>query len=559
MKLALNAKTLAVVAAAFAGLSLSSAYAAPQYTPGPESPLDATSLNSVSPLLNNFNDYISVIDAKLASGSLAVPGTPVLDVDFFNAVNAAILDDTAHAEQIVSAAVQYRPNKTKALLTAVAKANPTLAVAIVTGAANANPTKAGDVAAGAILGLIQAAGGSPDTVDLADAADATVIAETRERIESVAKSALAATKTATNQLASAVAVAESLMAGFLAETNVSNAELFIDDIGRGALNGVNNFASTTKSAVASAMLAKFVGTGAATGENVVNFAMGALKGTALVTGDSGFDQVALSLAGNATLNGAITGLADAVAAGAKGQKAIRQALSGTDLAAFNTSLTSDIDTELELYAYTSGAVQALKSRGAAYVAAAFTDPDVTYTGDTKQRAIVSAAVTSNFTATSKVVTAAITSGPNSLTPVAAVETAIAASTDLYSGAATTAAIKTIAVGSPNEGTNAVAVLTAALEAAEDAGYSRAFADIASSAAKAKKLFDNDIVTAAINTVPTGWEEAVAAFIIAGNPKESTATGVPTAGSNKEAAISAANSKVGANVDSFAQDTVRRRH
>src|SRR5688572_25552188 len=75
MRIVRHAKHLAAIAA-FTGISLSVAYAAPSYEPPVLSPLDTTSLDSESPLLDNFNTYLSAINAELPDGqSLALPGT----------------------------------------------------------------------------------------------------------------------------------------------------------------------------------------------------------------------------------------------------------------------------------------------------------------------------------------------------------------------------------------------------------------------------------------------------------------------------------------------------
>ena len=562
-----RAKQSAAVLAAFAGFSLSAAYAAPNYAPPALSPVDATTLNSSSPLLSNFNGYLDSIQAQLVALSgktLALPAGDPLDVpentEFYAAVAAAVGADPVHAEQIVSAAVQYKPTKVKDIVKAVVLATPAKAPEAVTGAAHAIPTRGADAATGAILALVATAGTTP--TDLAAAADDAVIAETRELIEKVAKAAVAATKgtiapavggTTAAQGASALAVAQALVAAYSTDvvaTN-SNAALFADDLARGIIAGVNGFLGTDKSAVAGAILTK-LSQGAGTTEGMaVNFAMGALKSASITTtGVNGYDDVKAALkTAAASFAGGLANVDDAIEAGAKAQKALRSAPAGTTIVQFQGIFQGALDTAevAQIGAFVSGAVQALKGRSADITKWALEDTQATGLSLTQKQSIVAAAVTGNFGGTSKVVTAAIKSNAigNALTASEAVAAAIPASTNLYSGAAVSAAMKTVLV-SPSGAADSQAVLSAAIGAAATANYANAIGDIVLSAVKSKKVYDNELVTTAINTVPLGWEEAVAAIVIANNAKDKADLGGKT---NVTAALEAAGAKPGVNVAS----------
>ena len=561
------AKQFAAVLAAFAGFSLSVAYAAPNYAPPALSPVDATTLNSSSPLLNNFNGYLDNIQAQLVALSgktLAIPaGDPSsipLDADFYSAVAAAVNADPDHAEQIVSAAVQYKPAKVKDIVKAVVLATPGKAPEAVAGAAHAVPTRGADAATGAILALVATAGTTP--TDLAAAADDAVIAETRELIEKVAKAAVAATKgtiapavggTAAAQGASALAVAQALVAAYSTDvvaTN-SNARLFADDLARGIIAGVSGFLGTDKSAVAGAILTKLSQGSGTTEDMAVNFAMGALKSATLIAGVNGYDDVKAALkTAAASFTGGLANVDDAIEAGAKAQKALRGAPAGTTILGYKAIFEGALDTAevSQIGAFVSGAVQALKSKSADITKWALEDGQTTGLTLAQKQAIVAAAVTGNFGGTGKVVTAAISSNAsgNALTASQAVAAAIPASTNLYSGAAVSAALKTVLNTSPTVVSDSQAVLSAAIEAATSANYANAIGDIVLSAVKSKKIYDNELVTTAINTVPLGWEEAVAAIVIANNAKDKPDLSGKT---NETAALEAAAARPGVNVAS----------
>ncbi len=561
-----HAKQFAAVIAAFAGFSLSVAYAAPNYEPPALSPVDATTLNSSSPLLNNFNGYLDNIQTQLVALSgktLALPaGDPAnvpLDTDYYAAVAAAVAADPVHAEQIVSAAVQYKPAKVKDIVKAVVLATPGKAPEAVAGAAHAVPTRGADAATGAILALVATAGTTP--TDLAAAADDAVIAETRELIEKVAKAAVAATKgtiapalggTPAAQSASALAVAQALVAAYSTDvvaTN-SNARLFADDLARGIIAGVNGFVGTDKSAVAGAILTKLSQGAGTTEDMAVNFAMGALKSASLVTGVNGYDDVKAALkTAAASFTGGLANVDDAIEVGAKAQKALRGAPAGTTILGYQSIFEGALDTAevAQIGAFVSGAVQALKSKSSDITKWALEDAQTTGLTLAQKQAIVAAAVTGNFGGTGKVVTAAINSNGNSnaLTASQAVAAAIPASTNLYSGAAVSAALKTIPVINP--AADSQAVLASAIGAAATANYANAIGDIVLSAVKSKKIYDNELVTTAVNTVPLGWEEAVAAIVIANNAKDKA--DLTTGKTNETAALDAAAAKPGVNVAS----------
>lgn len=526
-----------VAAAALAGLSIVGAYAAPNYLTPVNSPIDTTSLVSVSAPLNNFNGYLQAIDAQLAGvATLRTPdlggGTTPSDKDFVAAVAAAVAADTAHAAEIVSAGVQYKPAKAKDILVAVATGSPAFAPAAVGAAAIVAPTKAADIALGAIKGLI--VNGANNAV-MDDAAAAALNSSTRALIEKVSESAVSATKTSSTQNASATEVASKLLEALLADSLSSNSELYIDDVARGALAGAKGFASTTMSDVATAMAAKFAGAGLAnTANNRILFAMGALQSSIINdAGASGFAAV------RTALTTALPASSADITAGAKVNQFLRQqALLGQTTSAqlvanYQSQLTA---TEYDsAYAYIVGALQFKNGEAANFVTASFTDPQAgagfAVDGTVKKQAFVAGATTANAGAVAKIVTNAIAAG-GGLTPALAVSAAIPAATDQQGGLAVTAAIKNgggLALLTPD----AQGVLSAAISAAVGAGYQRALPDIALAAAKARKDIDDDLVATAIADVPAGWEEAAAAFIVANNSKEVSV---------KAAAIDAANTK-----------------
>lgn len=562
MTIVRNAKHLAAVVAALTGLSLTAAYAAPSYAPpilAPLSPLDTTPVDSESELLDNFNQYLSFIQAKVPVGTtLVLPASSTLlvaptDVQYYGAVASAVADalteGTATAEQIVSAAVQYKPGRVKDIVKAVVLANPASAPEVVAAAARAVPLRAADAATGAILGLIGSNAAVSDAT-LAAAADDAVIAQTRELIEKVTKAAVLATKTSATQGTAPIAVAEAIVDAFWAEaaTVGSNGELFLDDLARGAVAGVTGFSAVTKGQMAEALVAKIGGKSGVTKDQVVNFAMGALKSVLVVNAPTGstYAEVAGKIATAATaLGGTLDGVENDIAAGAHIQLVMRQAGSSSDLLGlFSQELTAGRAPYVA--GYVSGAVQALKGRAGDFVKLAFEDAEVGTLSLEAKKGVVAAAVTGNFGATSKAVTNAIinNSATNSLTAVQAVQVAIPASNELYSGAATLAAVRTVSTGDVAAGS--IAVLEAAIDAAVSAKYQSALTDIALNAVKSKRAYDNQLIAAAIARVPAGWEEAVASFIIANNPKD--LPDATTNRTNEQEAVLAATNK-GADVAS----------
>ncbi len=547
-----NRITKFVAAAALAGLSIVGAYATPVYVTPANSPIDATTITtaggSVSTDLNNFNTYLAAIQAKLdlnavvgdtlRTPTLGAGGVAVTDLNFVAAVAAAVVASPSDTAGIVAAAVLYKPAKTQAILTAIAVAKPDKAAIAVGSAASVYPLKAGSAATGAILGLISL-NTIPNNALADDAAQEAIIASTRTMIEGVAKAAVSSTKKATGagvgqQLITAKAVAHSMLDTFLTQAAGSNAELYIDDIARGAVLGASGFTEVTKAQIAAELIAVIsLAPHAAlkTEQNVVNLSMGAMQG-ALAVGGAGSpadlvkDAIVTALGAGA--------LADAVAVGARFNFATRNNLD--KVLAFNNALmTADY---AHIYAAISGAVQGSKGKVSDYVTTAFTSGmkpvGIAFTVNMKQD-IVSAAVTGNMGSVSKIVTAAIAGGASASEAVTA---AIPAATDRQSGLAVLAAIKNnlVLLSTPT----AQSVLSDAIGAAVTAGYQRALPDMALSAAKARKDIDNQLVTTAVGAVPNGWEEAVAAAIVGNNPKDLDG--------NKAAAFTAAGLKVGADAN-----------
>ena len=70
-----------------------------------------------------------------------------------------------------------------------------------------------------------------------------------------------------------------------------------------------------------------------------------------------------------------------------------------------------------------------------------------------------------------------------------------------------------------------------------------------SAVKSKKIYDNELVATAISSVPLGWEEAVAAIVIANNSKDKP--DAISGKTNEEEALAAATARPGVNVASVA--------
>ena len=159
-----------IAAAALAGISIVSAYAAPNYITPADSPIDTSTITtaggSVSAPLNNFNTYLSAIQTQLNSNAVigdtvrtpnfGVGGVAVKATDFAAAVGAAVANpaNLGNEVAIVSAAVQYMPTNVKNILKAAATANAANAPAFVAAAAQVYPIGAASAAAGAIAGLI---------------------------------------------------------------------------------------------------------------------------------------------------------------------------------------------------------------------------------------------------------------------------------------------------------------------------------------------------------------------------------------------------------------------
>lgn len=570
-----------VAAAALAGMSIVSAYAVPNYVTPADSPIDATTITSVhsmtggsvSDALDNFNTYLQAIQDQLdlnavTGDTVRTPdfgsGVKVLDVDFVAAVGAAVLANPANTAGIVSAAVQYKPAKVKDILKAAATANPSAVAAAVTAASQVDPLGAANAAAGAISGLIASSGTGANNGLIDDAAAAAAIETTRTLIENVAKAAVLATKLATDgtvplptgptsqQSIRAKEVAAQLMDTFLTDAGTagSNAELFLDDVARGAVSGAAAFLSTslTKSDVALAMIAKFASHGALnTEENVVNFAMGAMRSAipGATPASNSAAGVASALAAEATV-----GLAHATAInlGAAVQIAVRNT-PADPVGAFNSNVAPG--DYAHIYAALSGATQASPGSAGDFVTAAFSATNAPvgalFTA-TMKRNIISGATTGASASVGKIITNAIASSNSPMTAEDAISAAIPAATELQSGLATLAAMKNngVALTTPN----AVAVLNAALLAAGDASYQKSFVDIALYAAKARKDIDNDLIDAAIaHTSVNGWEAGIAAFIVANNPADV----IPSAsGNNKAAAIAAAFTKGGSTLQNSVQ-------
>ena len=554
-----------VAAAGLAGLSIVSAYAAPNYLTPIDSPIDVTTITSahvggsVSSQLNKFNTYLEAIKDQLeendvlgnavANDTLRTPnltdgvGGPFLaatDLNFIEAVKQAVVASPTDTDGIITAAVLYKPAKIQSILTAVAAAQPDKAAIAVAAAAAANPGKAGSAATGAILGLISL-NTVPNNELAAEAAAAAVIEGTRTLIEGVAKAAVASTKKANGagagqQLITAKAVAHSMLDTFLTQAASSNAELYIHDIARGAILGAKGFTDVTQAEMAAELIAVISlpeHTLLKTEKNVVNLSMGAVQGAAVV---GGFAEAVKTAIVTALTPGA---LADAVTIGARFNIAIRNG--GVDkVAAFDNELTSADYSNI--YAAISGAVQGSEGKVADYVTKAFSVANrpagLLFTTD-MQKDIVAAAVTGNMASVSKIVTAAIAAGA---TASDAVKAAIPAATDGLSGMAVLAAIKNNLVALSTVA--AQGVLDDAITAAVTAGYNRALPEMALNAVKARKDIDNELVATAIAAVPNGWEEAVAAFIVANNPKDVIPSALNT---NKTSAIAAAGLKGGADV------------
>jgi hypothetical protein len=582
MKLLPNLKPLAAFAAiALAGLSVSVVYADPNspfsYTPDPASPIHGVVFDSNSDNLDAFNFYLIKIEDKLtgdktlAKPAAVGPTQVVSNPEFLAALQAAIVEAAAISDPlvasntvrgIISAAIQYKPTQVKAIVKSAVLGSPTNAENAVFAAAHVLPAQAGQAAAGAISGLLTVATAS--ATDYGHAADDAVIAQTRASIQLVAKTAVAATKTvpALTQAASASAVATSMLNSFLADAETASVQLYFDEIARGSLDGVNGFSTATKTGVVTALVDALktaqAGTHSAvvTEKTVTNFAMGALRSVlanALTTSDgNSYDNIKAALVGNAPLNAALPNLVAQINAGATIQKNLRLGVPSGAVTTFSAGLTTAAQADT-LYGYMTGAIQAFRGRAADFTLLALQSPafSVTHLTVAQQKSVIDAAVTGNSSQAGAIVTKAVNATGNTVLPVDAITAAIPGATELYAGAATLAAVRKVtfvkaAAPTAPEKAAAVAVLNAALTTANTVGYQRAFGDIVSGAAKAKKAADDDLVAAAIATAPSDWAEAIAAAVVVANFKEWLVTDTdPTAGSNAAAAVAAALAKGGA--------------
>jgi hypothetical protein len=525
-----NTLTLALVA--FAGLSLAAAYAAPSYVPDINSPINTTPLNSSSALLNNYDDYIGVIDGYLTGTDTLLLPTPAGTTfpkgpAYVTAVAAAVAADPVHARQIVQAAVQYRGgnlgDKVKDILKAIATANPNLAEDAVIGASSGNPAKIADAAAGAVLGII--ASGST-TADFGDVVDETVDPSTQALIEKIAKAAVSSAKKALPATPiTAVSIAKALTQAVIADGGT----LYIDDLARGLVAGANAITPTSQAEVAAASLDALNSTPYETKKFIAEFATGALK--AVKVGDPAYTAVLNALKGSA-VGASHLGTIQAVDAA---HQALRNAPSGTEVGAFTTALNNMLSTSYagELEAFMIGAVQNKSSKSGDFVGAMFNNPGVTLT-PTSAKTIVGAAVRGKFTNAAKVTTAAINlNGPGfALSRTDAVAAAIPNATSDFAGAIAGAAIKTIPKsplgpdsvgGIQNDPNQADDVASAALSAAAGAGYKDAINDIALQAFKARKNDTPAIVQTLVgNADAAGWREAIVAAAVINDKKQKDA-------------------------------------
>ena len=529
--------TLTATLAAFAGLSFAVAYAAPSYVPDANSPINATPLlNSSSTLLNNYDDYISVINAHLTGTDtlkLPTPGgsTFPLFASYNAAVAAAAAADPAHVQQIVAAATQYRggnyADKVKDIVKLIATNTPALAEDAVIGATAANPAKVADAASGAILGIILST--AAGTADYGDIADGTVTLSTDAAIEKIAKAAVSATKKSpTSTPINAVKVAQAITIAVKAD----GVTLYLDALARGLVGGAASITPTSQADVAAATLDLMTG---AYGNvrSVAEIATGALK--ALPVGSAGYTAVLNALKGS-TVGASYVASINAVDAAHQG---LRNAPSGGEGAALQTALTATYATQLE--AFMIGAVENKSSKSADLVTALLTDPDAGTPSNAVKQAVVGAAVRGKFSNAGKVTTAAINASSNALSRSLTVAAAIPNATYDYAGAIAGAAVKTTTALS-NTGTvgddQADDVASAALSAAVAAGYQGAINDIALQAAKAKKLEASAIVQTMItNADSAGWREAIVASAVLNNKadianiKIGAAAGAAAAGSS----------------------------
>jgi len=541
--------TLTAALAAFAGLSFAVAYAAPSYTPNPNSPINATPLlNSASPLLNTYDDYIKLVDDALTgTDSLLLPSTggntfPKAPA-FVAAVAKAVHDNPGNTQQIVEAAVQYRGgnygDKVKDILKAIATADPALAEDAVIGAAAGNPLKVADAAAGAVLGIIVST--AKDTADYGDIVDETVDLSTQALIEKIGKAAVSSAKKApVDSPIKAVKIAKALTAAVIADGGT----LYIDDLARGLVAGAAGITTSSQAEVAAGALDVLDNTAYENTKFIAEFASGALK--AVKVGTSFYTSVLNALETTSVVGSSHLSTIQAVDAA---HQALRNAASGTEGSTLQTALTAAYINDLE--AFMIGAVQNKPSKSGDLVTAMLTDPQVTAAAPSNavKQAIVGAAVRGKFTNGGKVVAAAIDAGANGLTPTLAVTAAIPNATSDIAGSIAGAAIKeTVKLGtsttSVSSGVGSVGatqaddIASAAVSAAVSAGYGDSINDIALAAVKAKKLDEAAIVqTLVANSDSAGWREAIVAQAVIFDKKNKIAlkaaadAGAVTAGSS----------------------------
>lgn len=522
MKMLQNTRiTHALAAAALAGMSFTSAFAV-TYVPPTNSPLDATSLDSNSALLDAFNGYLDNIQAALTvavpTATLRTPdlggGIALTPVQFYAAVNAAILADGSHAYEIAAAAIQYLPGKMANIVLEISKTNPTRAADAVRAGAAVLPLKAPDAAGSAIKGLLLATSNNA-AVNMAAASDDAITADTKALFEKVAKAAVSATKGgSTNsgtQAARATAVANAMVDAVVAVAASTNARLYLDDVARGGVAGAKGFLNITRATVAGGMLSRLAGTALDNEKDVANFVAGALQSADPVNKDAGAGfypnvlSALLATPTGATYSGAVNTVATM-------NLAARNAVSGTEVASFQAALgTAEF---AHVYAALSGATQYSKSSAAAFVAGALTDTDAGTLTSQQKVDIISAAVTSNSSAEAKIVLSAVAvTGVNSISAAAAVTAAIPAGTEIVAGSSLTGLVKLHAATSAD----AQAILHAANLAATTAGYQKAYGDIALLAVKGNKTYGTALIATSIADVDSGWEENVAANIAANDP------------------------------------------
>ena len=516
--------TLTLALAAFAGLSFAAAYAAPSYTPDANSPINTTPLNSSSPLLNNYDDYIGVIAGHLTGTDsllLPTPGGSTLPKGpaYVAAVAAAVAADPAHVQQIVQAAVQYRGgnlgDKVKDILKAIGTANPELTEDAVIGAASGNPAKVADAAAGAVLGVI--ASSAATTADYGDIVDETIDLSTQALIEKIAKAAVSSAKKAPAPVGgppiTAVRIATAVTQAVIADGGT----LYIDDLARGLVAGANAITPTSQADVAAATLDVLDSTGYETKKFIAEFATGALK--AVKVGTAAYTAVLNALEVTSAVGSSHLGTIQAVDAA---HQALRNAAGGGEVTAFTTALNTMLTTPYagELEAFMIGAVQNKASKSGDFVGAMFNNPGVTLTS-TSGKAIVGAAVRGKFANAAKVTTAAINVGGSgfALSRSEAVAAAIPNATSDFAGVIAGAAIKTIPLlpanvsvgGNQSDNNQPDDVANAAISAAAAAGYKDAINDIALQAFKARKKEMKAIVqTLVANVDSNGWREAIVA-------------------------------------------------